>query len=62
VKIKHVKEQKWGSKVDLQKVKVMHVEKQKLGSKIYLQKMKVEHVKEGSTSNIQVEIVDEIYN
>jgi hypothetical protein len=40
----------------------MHVEKQKLGSKIYLQKMKVEHVKEGSTSNIQVEIVDEIYN
>jgi hypothetical protein len=24
--------------------------------------VKVEHVKEGSTSNIQVEIVDEIYN
>jgi len=62
VKIKHVEEQKLGSKVDLQKVKVEHVEQQKLGSKENLQKVKVEHVEKGSTLNIQVEIVDQIYN
>ncbi len=38
------------------------VEEQKLDSKAYLQKVKVEHVEEKSTSDIQVEIVDEIYN
>jgi len=43
-------------------VKVEHVEEQKLGSKENLQKVKVEHVEEGSTLNIQVEIVDQIYN
>jgi hypothetical protein len=44
------------------KKKVEQVEKQKIGSKAYLQKVKVEHVKEKSTSDTQVEIVDEIYN
>jgi len=43
-------------------VKVEHVEQQKLGSKENLQKVKVEHVEKGSTLNIQVEIVDQIYN
>jgi hypothetical protein len=43
-------------------VKVEQVEKQKLGSKIDLQKVKVKHAKKGSTSNIQVDIVDQIYN
>ncbi len=62
MKIKHLEEQKLGSKVDLQKVKVEHVEQQKLGSKENLQKVKVEHVEKGSTLNIQVEIVDRIYN
>jgi hypothetical protein len=39
-------------------VKIKHVKKQKLGSKMDLQKVKVEHVEEGSTSNIQVEIIN----
>jgi len=43
-------------------VKVEHVKEQKLGSKVNLQKVKVEHVEEGSTLNIQVEIIDQIYN
>jgi hypothetical protein len=43
-------------------VKVRHVEKQKLGSKVDLQNVKVEHGKKESTSNIQVQIVDSIYN
>jgi hypothetical protein len=43
-------------------VEVEHVEELKLGSKVNLQKVKVEHVEEGSTSNIQVQIVDWIYN
>jgi hypothetical protein len=43
-------------------VKVEYVEKQKLGSKINLQKVKVEHVEEGSTLNIEVEIINYIYN
>jgi hypothetical protein len=43
-------------------VKVKHIEEQKLGSKVYLQKVKVEHVEEGSTLDIQVELVDQIYN
>ncbi len=43
-------------------MEVEHVEEQKLGSKVDLQKVKVEHVEEGSTSNIQVQIVDWIYN
>ncbi len=58
MKIKHVKKQKLGSKIDLQKMKIKHVKKQKLGSKIDLQKVKVEHVEEGSTSDIQVEIIN----
>jgi len=51
-------------KVDLQKVRVEHVEKQKLGSKVALQKVKVKNVKKkkGSTLDIQVEIVDHVYN
>ncbi len=43
-------------------MKVEHVKEQKLGSKVNLQKVKVEHVEEGSTLNIQVEIIDQIYN
>jgi hypothetical protein len=43
-------------------VKVGHVEEQKLGSKVDLQQAKVEHVEKGSRLNIQVEIVDQIYN
>jgi len=43
-------------------VKVKHVEEQKLGSKVYLQKVKVKRVEEGSTSDIQVEVVNQIYN
>jgi hypothetical protein len=61
-KIKQVEEQKLGLEVDLQKVKVEQVEEQKLGSKIDLQKVKVEHVEKGSRKNIEVEIVDQIYN
>ncbi len=40
------------------KEKVEHVEEEKLGSKVDLQKMKVEHVEEGSTLEVQIEIVD----
>ncbi len=43
-------------------MKVKHVEEQKLGSKVCLQKVKVEHVEKGSTLDIQVELVDHIYN
>jgi len=39
-----------------------HGEEQKLGSKVDLQKMKVEHLEKGLTSNIQVQIVNQIYN
>jgi hypothetical protein len=46
----------------LEKVKVEHVEEQKLNSKVDLWKVKVEHLEKGSTSNIQVEIVNQIYN
>ncbi len=49
-------------KVYLQKTrlkeKVEHVEEEKLGSKVDLQKMKIEHVEEGSTLEIQIEIVN----
>jgi hypothetical protein len=64
-KVKQVKEQKLGSKIDLQKVKVKHVEEQKLGSKVDLQNMKVEYVEEqklGSKvdlQNVKVEHVEE---
>jgi hypothetical protein len=44
-------------------VKVEHVKEQKLGLKIDLQKsLKVERVKEGSTLDIQIQIVNWIYN
>ncbi len=43
-------------------MKVKHVEEQKLSSKVYLHKVKVEHVEEESTLDIQVELVDQIYN
>jgi Tfp pilus assembly PilM family ATPase len=62
VKVEQVKEYKLGLKVNLQKVKVEQVEEQKLGSKIDLQKVKVELVEEGSTRDIEVETVDQIYN
>ncbi len=61
-KVEQVEEQKLGSKVDLEKVKVKHVEEQKLSSKVDLRKVKVEHLEKGSTSNIQVEIVNQIFN
>jgi len=43
-------------------VKVKHIEKKNLGSKVYLQKVKIKHVEDGSTFDIQVELVDQIYN
>ncbi len=53
-------------KVYLQKTgfkkKVEQVKEQKIDSKIDLQKVKVEHVDKGSTSDIQVEIINYIYN
>jgi hypothetical protein len=62
VKVDQVEEQKLGSKVDPQKVKVEQVEEQKLGLEVDLQKVKVEHVEEGSRKDIEVEIVDQIYD
>ncbi len=43
-------------------MKVNNVEEQKLGSKIDLKKVNVKHVKQGLASNIQIELVDHIYN
>jgi hypothetical protein len=64
--IEHVENDSPSQRVYLQKIgfkkKVEQVEEQKLGSKAYLQKVKVEHIEEKSTSDIQVETVDEIYN
>jgi len=44
------------------KKKVEQVEEQKLCSKVDLQKVRVDHVEKGSTLDIQVELVDHIYN
>ncbi len=65
--IEHVDNINPSFKVYLQKIgpkkQVEHVEEvQKLGSKVDLQKVKVEHVEKGSTSNIQVQIINQIYN
>ncbi len=61
-KVKQVKEQKIGSKVDLQKVKVEQVQEQKIGLEVCMQNVKVEHVEKGSTKDREVEIVDQIDN
>jgi hypothetical protein len=46
----------------MQKVKVEQIEEQKVGSKADLEKAKVEYVEEGSTLDIQVETIDQIYD
>jgi hypothetical protein len=62
VTIEHVKSSSPSLRVYLQetsfKKKVKQVEEQKLCSKVHLQKVKVKHVEEGSTLDIQVELVD----
>ncbi len=64
--VEHVDNNSPSLRVYLQKIglkeKVEQVEEQTLGSKVNLQKVKIKHVKEGSTWDIQVQIVDQIYN
>jgi hypothetical protein len=66
VTVQHVESSSLGLIIYLRKTslkkKVKQVKEQKLWSKVDLQKVKIEHVEEGSTSNIQVELVDQIYN
>ncbi len=65
VTIEHVESSSPSLRVYLQRTnlekKVEQVEEQKL-SKVDLQKVRVEHVEEGSTLDIQVQLVDQIYN
>ncbi len=64
--VEHVKNDSPSLRVYLQKTsliqKVEQETEQQLGSKAYLQKVKMEHVEKGLTTNVQVEIVDQIYN
>ncbi len=64
--VEHVESSSPSLRVYLQKTnlkkKVEQVKEQKLCSKVDLQKVRVEHVEEGSTSDIQVELVNQIYN
>jgi hypothetical protein len=46
----------------VEKMKVEQIEEQKVSSKANMQKVKLEHVEEKSTSDIQVETIDQIYN
>jgi hypothetical protein len=66
VTIEHVESSSLSLRVYLQKTnlkkKIEQVEEQKLCSKVDLQKVRVEHVEKGSTLDIQVELVDQIYN